>query len=485
MLRHVLIYAPARFIPAAIALLNLAVFTRILTVEDYGYFALATSAALILDGFLGQWLMAGIMRFHAEQTDERHVDRLLASCGVLFLLPGVFVCLAALGLSAFWRPAAAEYQALLLAVPYFLIYSFEQLVLRVHMARLASARFTMLHLIQSAASASLAIGLTLWISPDPAYALIGMMSGFLAVLAIDWRTTRRFLALARASRPIMREILRFAWPTILSSGPAFLTARLNRFFVLALLGPASVGVLNAAQALTEQALAAVFMTIAMAAQPMTVKAQLEMSAAALERRLRANAIWVFAIGLPSAAGFALLAPELATLFLGEAYRAQATAIMPWIALAAFLNGYRSHFLLHSFFLARKVHYNLYIAGPALLLTLAANAALIPLFGLSGAVAALLLVETASTILAFALTRRAIPMPTPLAEIARIGLATAVMAAAMIVVALPSPLAALLAKTAVGGLAFALAGLMLNIEQCREKAVTLFRRLIAGQSLSLQ
>ena len=476
MLRHIVIYTPARFIPAIISLLNLAIFTRLLSVEEYGYFALATSAALIIDGFLGQWLMAGIMRFYAEQKSPPAIDQLLASCGVLFLLPSLLVCIAGSVLLFAWQASQPEHQVLALALPYFVIYTLEQLVLRVHMASLNSARFTVLHLIQSVVSAVSSITLVTWISPDPAYAILGMISGFLLVLLIDWRTTRRFFRLSQARWDTQRTVIQFAWPTILACGLGLLASRLNRFFLLASLGPAAVGLLNAAQALTEQALASVFMIVAMAAHPMTVKVQSEASPEALGDRLRSNAVWVFGIGLPSAVGFALLSPELVTLFLGENYHTLAIPIIPWIAAAAFLNAFRSHFLAHSFFLARKIHYNLYVAVPALLLTLVANAVLIPRYGLFGAILAILIVETASTLLAFALTRRAIKLPMPFLEITRIGIATAAMCAVMMSVSSAHPAEALLVKFALAVPTFLSVAVMLNIENCREKIILMTRRL---------
>jgi len=478
MFRHILIYTPARFIPAIISLLNLAVFTRLLSVEQYGYFALATSAAMIFDGFFGQWLMASIMRFYAEQQAEPAVDRLLASCGMLFVLPAALTCAIGIALALFWGTAEPEQQALLLALPYFIIYTLEQLVLRVHMASLNSARFTVLHLAQSVVSAGLGVGLVVYLSPEPIYAILGMISGFLLILAVDWRTTRRFFLWSRARQDTLAEIVRFAWPTIFASGIALLASRLNRFFIMALLGPAAVGLLNAAQALTEQALASVFMIVAMAAHPMTVKVQAEASPEALEGRLRANAIWIFGIGLPSAVGFALLAPELVTLFLGEDYHAQAIPIIPWISAAAFFNAVRSHFIVHSFFLARKVHYNLYIAVPALILTLAANALLIPSYGIFGAVLAILVVEVASTLLAIALTKGAIKLPIPIPEITRIGLATAAMGAAMLSISGEGTATALLLKLIFASIAFVSVAIALNIENCRDKAIPLTRRLSA-------
>jgi O-antigen/teichoic acid export membrane protein len=133
---------------------------------------------------------------------------------------------------------------------------------------------------------------------------------------------------------------------------------------------------------------------------------------------------------------------------------------------------------HSFFLARKVHYNLYIAVPALILTLAANALLIPSYGIFGAVLAILVVEVASTLLAIALTKGAIKLPIPIPEITRIGLATAAMGAAMLSISGEGTATALLLKLIFASIAFVSVAIALNIENCRDKAIPLTRRLSA-------
>ena len=466
MLKHVLIYAPAKIVPAAFALLSIGVFTRALSIEQYGYFALTVAAAMTFDGFFGQWLIGGIMRFHARQKDGADIDQLLASCGLLFLLPALLICAAGGAiLLAFWSEGP-DRSALLVALPYFFVYSLAQLVMRVHMASLNSARFAALHLTQSAVSAIVAIGLATQVSPTPLAVVLGMMSGFLIILALDWRTTLRLMSLTRARRERVIEIVQFAWPTILAGGFSLLTSRMNRFLVLMFLGPTAVGLLNAAQALTEQALSSVFMIVAMAAHPMTVKIQEHELAEALQNRLRGNAVWTFGLGLPSAVGFALLAPELATLFLGESYRETAIAIVPLVTAAAFLNALRSHFLVHSFFLASKVHYNLCLAVPVFATMLAANYVLIPAHGILGAVLALLVTEMTAAFLAFGLTLRAVKMPVPQFEIGRIVIGVFCMAAAIHVVPTGPAAMTLLLKFFVGLGIYGLAGLILNIGDAR-------------------
>jgi O-antigen/teichoic acid export membrane protein len=473
MFNHILIYVPARLVPAAMSLLTLGIYTRVLTVDQYGYFALASAIAFMLDGFLGQWLMAAIMRFHARQATPADIQQLLASCGLLYLVPASLGCALVTVVVLYFGLPGAERLCLLLAAPYFFTFSLAQLVLRVRMAALDSGRFTCLLLAQSIAGAAVSIVLVTLVSAEPAAILFGLIVGFAVVLVLDWRTTGSFLAVGRADLSTIGEIVRFSWSGILAGGCSMLSSRLNRFLVLAYLGPGAVGLLNAAQSLTEQALSAVFMIVAMAAHPMTVRIQETGTTKALQNRLRSNAIWTFGLGLPSAVGFALLAPELASLFLGASYRETAW-IIPWIAAAAVLNGLRSHFLVHSYFLANKLHYNLYLAAMSLVVMVASNSLLIPIFGLLGAVFALLITEFVATCFAVWLTRIAVPMPTPFLECGQLLLGVCVMAAAMLAVPGPTSAATLAAKIMVGGATYTAAVVLLNVNASRRKLADLIR-----------
>jgi O-antigen/teichoic acid export membrane protein len=480
MFSHILIYVPAKLVPAALALLTLGIFTRVLTVEQYGYFALASSLAFMLDGFLGQWLMAAIMRFHARQAAPADLERLLASCGLLYVVPALLACLLIMASLLIWLPPGPELACLLLAAPYFFLYSLAQLVLRVRMAALDSFGYARLLLTQSFAGATMSIALVVMVSPEPALVLVGLSFGFGVVLLLDRHTAASLLALTRADRSSVKEIFRFSWSGIIAGGLSMLGSRLNRFLVLAYLGSGAVGLLNAAQSLTEQALSAVFMIVAMAAHPMTVRAQDTKPAEALQDQLRSNAIWTVGLGLPSAVGFALLAPELAAFLLGPGYR-DTDRLIPWIAAAAALNGLRSHFVVHSYFLASKLHYNLYLAGVLLAAMLVLNGLLIPLYGIFGAILALLATELAATGFAIWLTLFATRMPAPLSEFGRILLAAGIMAAAILAIpGVASPLA-LAAKLAVGGSAYLAAALMLNVNGSRHRLGCLIKSQLAHPS----
>ncbi len=467
MLKHILRYAPSQIIPAVLSLLTVAVFTRVLSVENYGYLALATAVMNAGQNFFSQWLCAAIMRLHAACPDETATKRLLASCGAWYL---VTVLITVIGGTAilwgFWEPSIQRV-VLLITIPQFVLFSLQLLTLRSHMATLESKKYSLLATLQALLSAGFAIGFLYLISPSPEMVIIGQMLGYAVLLVADRKNVVKFLALSNATRATMREIWSYGWAIMLVSILGFSISKGSRFILQDLLGSEAVGLYSAAYSLAEQAILSVFMIIVMASHPLAVKTIEQESPEKMKAQLEKNALWIFGLGLPAAVGFGMLAPEMATVFLGAQFRTEAIAIMPWVALSTFLFGLKAHYIDHSFQLAKKNKILLYVLVPAALFHIGANYALIPIYGLMGAVYAGVLAYSFSIVITFWAARRVFPLPLPLLGIAKIILATGVMAGGLYFVHLPSLTLSLVVKILVGGGLYGVSAVALNILGVRD------------------
>jgi O-antigen/teichoic acid export membrane protein len=339
------------------------------------------------------------------------------------------------------------------------------------MIRMESKRYSFLQVMQTLASTVFSLAFIAFVAPEPELAVIGVTLGYAIMLLLDWRVTRLFLLPHGAPREDMKRLLHFGWPVMVTAGLGFAISRADRFILQILLGPEAVGIYTAGYSLAEQAIAALFMIIVMVSHPMAVQALEDGSKAALDRQLRLNATWVIGLGLPGAVGFALLAPELTTLFLGQAFRQDAVALIPWVAAGTFLSSLKAHYFDHAFTLARKNHFLLYALVPTAALNLGLNFMLVPRLGILGAAYASVLSYTVSLLLTWLLTLRVFPMPIPWGDTARI--TAAVMAMALTLTALPqlSPVQSLAAKAFCGTAVYAAALVALNVHGLRTKIGT--------------
>jgi len=183
--------------------------------------------------------------------------------------------------------------------------------------------------------------------------------------------------------------------------------------------------------------------------------------ARLDEAAREQASLFLLLALPAAVGLALTAHPLAELMIGKALRAATASVTPLIALSALMAGLTTYYFGQAFTLGRNTR--------ALFLTMAIpaganvvlNLVLIPVLGLTGAALATALSYSLGLAAAILIGRRVLPLPAPWPALLRCGVATAVMAAVVLVMPSPGGLPELLLKAGVGTLVYGLVAVALD------------------------
>gem|GEM_PF-875931 len=93
----VLRYVPAQMLPAAAGFLLVTILTRLLTVEQYGVYALAATTVAVLSSLADGWVSNSVLRFLANAEETGRASQVLRS-GVLYVLGSDALVLAAAGL---------------------------------------------------------------------------------------------------------------------------------------------------------------------------------------------------------------------------------------------------------------------------------------------------------------------------------------------------------------------------------------------------
>jgi len=110
-------------------------------------------------------------------------------------------------------------------------------------------------------------------------------------------------------------------------------------------------------------------------------------------------------------------------------------VMPWIALAGLINGCMTYYVHRAFMLSGQTHKFVWALVAPVILNIGLNIALIPIYGLMGAVWATILSYSLALIIATILGRRDYPLPIPVRAAAEIICCSAIMAAAVYVLPL--------------------------------------------------
>ncbi len=372
-------YLFGRALPALIGLGGVALYTRLLDPASVGAYALLLSISLLASAVGFSWLRVAALRLAAASADESN-HTLVATVAVSFLATAVIVGgIEACALHVI-KPGLA-WSSLLLAVAAAAASAWYELNGTMLQARLSVVAWGMLNFSRS----------------------IGALLFSLALIAVGWKTdallagfvlgnctTIAFMRIwqpglrGRFDRALFRRLFAFGWPSSVTAAFMQLSPTVQRFILDFVAGSGAVGLYSVAQDFTSQTVLIFIGSISLAGIPLAYKAKDQGGPQALRAQLLENAGLIFAIGLPSAVGLAVLAGPIAHVFFGARFRAGADVIMALIAMSALIGGLRTYYFDQAFELALKTRPQAPIAALGTGSVIVLSLILVPRFGAVGA-----------------------------------------------------------------------------------------------------
>jgi O-antigen/teichoic acid export membrane protein len=466
-------YLPANIVSGVVGFLALVLFTRLLTPEQFGQYALAFSIMTLAHVASFSWLEAAMARFWAaERPGPGMAAHFAALYRTAFVATAVFLPLAAM---AVWlAPLELGFR---LAVAAGLFGAPVRCL-----AKLAQERFRAAGEVRSAAVLDIATtvgGLAIGVGSALAGAggaspLIGLGLAPLAALPFILPGELREARDGEVDRARLQAYAAYGYPIAVSLALSLMLASTDRFLLAWFMDEGAVGAYHAAYSIANRTLDVLFIWLGAAGVPALFMAFERGEPGATARAAREQAATFLLIGLPAAAGVALVARPLAEVLIGEALRVSVASVTPWVTLAALLTGLQVYYYNQAFTLGRRTGLMLLAMAVPAAANLFLNALLIPAFGVQGAAwatAGSFALGLATTVV---LGRRVLVMPTPWDALARCGLATAVMTGVVVVLPPLGGLPELALDATVGAAVYAAAALVLNAAGVRDVA----RRLAA-------
>jgi O-antigen/teichoic acid export membrane protein len=469
-------YLPVNVVQGVVGLLTIVTFTRLLTPEEYGAYALGFSLMALAHTLVFTWNEAAMARFWAgEAAKDRAADH-MATIYKLWLM--LLTALPAAGLAlAFW-PLSSGVKLAVLAGLF--------AILPRTLAKLAQERRRAAGEVKTAAL--LDIGMTLGgfaagaglalAGLGGAAPLFGAGAAAAVCLAFVLPAELRLAAGGQLEGRRARSYAAYGVPVALSLILALVLSTTDRFLIAAFLDAGSVGVYHAGYSLANRTLDVLFIWLGAAGGPALIMALERGGHKALHAAAREQADLMVLITLPAAVGVALVARPLAELMVGEALREGAAQVTPWIAASGFFGGITTYYFAQAFTLARRTRTLLAAMAIPALANIALNLVLIPRLGLTGALVATLVSYALGAVAAALLARGEIRLPIPWLTIAQAtGAATAM---ALVVSRLPAVggLLELSLKGAAGALVYGAIVALLDAGGLRTRALGLARTLRA-------
>ena len=464
LLKSILSYMPANLTPALVAVGTIVAFTRLLPPDAFGHYALAQAVILFGQATAFYALGVSITRFYEGARSRGELGRLLANAYACFAGLAALATVVFVSFVLLLAPGPGLAAALWLALPTLLLRGLVYVNLAIHRGAGRTGRYNAIEVGQGLIAFAVALVLVWGLGFEASGLILGLLVGALVVLIYDAATF--WQGIGRPDRVGLKDLWQFGGPLVGAHALSAIAVYADRFFVERLLSAFSVGLYAAAYAIVDRAVSLIFMAVTLGAYPLVVGRLEREGKAAAQRQLAENGTALMALGLPAAVGLAMAAPQIAAVLVGEAYRTHVVALMPWIAVLAFMRGLQAHFFDQTLHLARRTDLFVVTLGPSVLLTIILNPLLLPVMGLYGTLCAALIAQTVTLLVTIVVGGRAFGIVFPWGEASRILLAVGLMALALRWIPFATTLSGLGGVIVCGVVVYVTAALMLDVAGSR-------------------
>ncbi|MBW3578435.1 MAG: oligosaccharide flippase family protein [Actinobacteria bacterium] len=427
MARHASLYLVARVVSGALNFAALAAYTRLLDPSAFGRYALVVAGAAIGYVTLFQWLVLSVARFRQAFLDDTEslTSAVLAgfagvlgcsAVGLIFVLlsgtvPGDLRGLVILGACILWAQGWYE------------------LNLEFARSELEPRRYLWRSVVRSIAGVT--VGITLAAAGYGATGvLLGHLLGYAAGSVPGW--SRWATGFVRPPRNVLRQLLTYGLPFVATFALNYVVNGSDRLLIGALINSGQVGLYAAGYDIANNALGVVMSVVNLAGYPLVVRAFERGGSELAEPVIERNVVSLLALALPAATGLAVLAPDIAAVFLGERFQAAAAQVIPWVAFGGFFLWMKAFYADLPFHLRRATVQQAGVSLVAATTNVALNLWWIPTLGMLGAAYATFVSYVVAFVTSLLVGRRLYALAFPVGAAARIVAASGLMALAVVI-----------------------------------------------------
>ncbi len=462
-------YLPANILQGIIGFATLMVFTRFLTPEAYGQYALAFGLSSLVYTLVFTWMEAAMARFYiAESRDEDEAPALYGTVYRSFAAVAAAFAVVATIVLLVWPSAGSLKTAIALALTTLIPRSLIRLVQEQRRAEGRVGAASIVDMIQTAGGFGLGVACAV-IGIGGASPIVG--TGLIAALTLpfvvreDWgRAVRGRFDAGRA-----KSYARYGFPLALSLVLTLALYTADRFLIAGFLNEAQAGAYHAGYSLASRILDVLFIWFGAAGTPAMVQALEAGGEGALKVAARQQLTTMAFVLFPAVGGLVMVAPALGEIVIGEALREPALSVTPLISLGALFSGLNTYYFLQAFTLAKKTRLLVVAMAVPAVANIALNLALIPPFGLIGAAWATALSFGIGLAASWGLGRAALPLPVAATELFMTAASAIFMMAVVSLLPNYGGVVELAAKAATGAAVYAVLAWLLDLNGIRAAA----------------
>lgn len=476
--RHSAYYLTGRLASAAVGMLALYAFTRVLSPADYGRYSVIVAMAGLVSGFGFQWLRQCLVKFGPDPAGDR--SELLGSIGFLFLTLAVTAVAVAIIAAVFSNDRGGVISTSVIAVTVALAMAqaWFELGLDANRVDLNPVRYGVSGLLRAAFC--LAFGLLArWLTHTLTAMILGVALGYLVASLLTAPRWLDGLAKVRKGNWAQTKALAaYGMPLALTLGFTFILDSADRLMLAAMSGVTEAGIYSSAYNLGQYALGNLLWGLGLAVFPLAVKCYAEKGADRTGILLGQNLLLLVGLALPATLGLVVLAPTLTRLLLGNFAPGQSALITAIIAIGVAFAAIRSYAYDIVFMLTQKTRLQAAVLAAAAGVNILLNWVFIPRWGATGAASATLLSFLLALCLSMLLSRRLIKISIRTPDLVKVIIGSVTMVGALMISPTHQNWLSLVWQITLGAAVYLCAMLILNPVEVRTRLRDRFHRRIS-------
>ena len=473
LVRQTLIYSMGSIIPGAIATLLLMLYTRLLTPEEFGLYALVIAAIEFTWSLSLSWLSTAMVRLFPAQNNT---PRFLGSILSFFIAISLFVVVCIFALIFFIEDNRLQTLAIL-GLLLFIATGWMELNSSLFMARLEARRSAVIRITRSVGAGLFAAAFVVAGAGAEGIligATLGMLLPGISQIYRDWRHAEG-VGNFRDSE----DLIKIGKPLAGGIAVGSVGAYAGQVIVTALEGVAAFGFYAVGAEMAERLVMAILGPLSTAAAPLATHDLENSGPEAAKDRLANACILMIGIMAPATIGLTLVTPDIVDVLIGEEFQEMTLVLLPLATLATMLFAFRAGYMDQSFHLGMKQNFLFWREVIYLFVTVINAFLLVSAYGVVGLGYAAVATTAIMLVVTYWFSRHAFPLPYPKAEIAKILVATIAMSAVVYILPVETGWAGLIVKPIVGASIYAVAILVLDVSGARETIGGLLRSRMAA------
>lgn len=424
MIKHTLNYLFGKGLPGIINFIAIAVYTRILSPDEYGVYVLVLSTVTLINTTFFHWLRLGLLRFNQKYSNE-YKNNFLSSIAVIFV--SLLLLFVTLGMvSYFFVPSNDGILTIwFLGALLLITQSIFDLFTEYLRSELLSKTYGIIMGIKVTTSLVFSI-VFIYLGMGSKGIILGLACGIITSLIFFMPRALSGIKVIFIDKEIIKEIVNYSFPFIAMLSMEAVIFSTDRFLIGWMIGAKETGLYSVSYDLAKQILMMIMIIINLAAYPLVVKALEQSGVQACRKQLEKNTTYLLLFSVPAMVALVVLSNPITSIFLGEEFRNQAAPIFALVAIAIFLQGFKMFYFDLAFQLGKNTKLQIIPVVLAAVVNIFLNIILIPKYSINGAAYSTIISYILSIMVSAILGRKAFTLGFPIKQFIKIISATSVM-----------------------------------------------------------